>query len=56
MSDPEVNQYALEQASFWSTGSHGARMLGGNSSFLGELEHDLAKFYNKEAGMVMSSG
>lgn len=40
----------------WATGAHGARMLGGNSKFLSEVEKDVAKYLNKDACMIMSSG
>lgn len=56
MHDNEVQEQAAQKAKEWASGNHGARMLGGNMAFLGEVEKDLAAFQQKERCMIMSSG
>jgi len=54
--DERVQNFALEQAKKYSTGNHGPRMLCGNLVILEDLEKDLARFFNREAALVFSSG
>ena len=54
--DQRVQDAAIEAAKLYSTGNHGPRMLCGNIEILETLEKRIAKFYNREAALVLSSG
>ena len=45
--DPEIQNAAIEAAQMYSSGNHGPRMLGGNTSILVETEKEIAKFLGK---------
>lgn len=54
--EPQVQEAAIAAAHAWSTGSHGARMLGGNSSILRELERAIAKYYGRDDALLCATG
>ncbi len=49
-----VDQY-LKQTNYLN-GSTGSRLLSGNTSLCEELEHDIARFHNAQAGLIFNSG
>eukprot|EP00922_Rhytidocystis_sp_ex-Travisia-forbesii_P024476 GHVS01035925.1.p1 GENE.GHVS01035925.1~~GHVS01035925.1.p1 ORF type:complete len:821 (+),score=212.20 GHVS01035925.1:108-2570(+) len=53
---PEVQQGAINTARNWATGTHGPRMLGGNSTILRDVERSVAKFFGRDDAMVLSGG
>jgi len=50
----QTNQY-LEQTSH-SNGSTGSRLLSGNTALCEELEQEIARFHDAEAGLIFNSG
>lgn len=54
--DARVNEAAIQATRGYSAGNHGPRMLCGNLEILEELERKIAKFFNREAALVCSSG
>lgn len=54
--DPRVVKAAKEAVDRFGTGCTGSRFLNGNSILHNELEHGLAEFVEKEAGLVMTTG
>lgn len=52
----EIQKASIEAANAYSSGNHGPRMLCGNLQILEDLEAKIAKFLNKEAALVFSSG
>eukprot|EP00922_Rhytidocystis_sp_ex-Travisia-forbesii_P007078 GHVS01010340.1.p1 GENE.GHVS01010340.1~~GHVS01010340.1.p1 ORF type:complete len:868 (+),score=146.73 GHVS01010340.1:287-2605(+) len=51
-----VQENAINVARQWATGSHGPRMLGGNSLILRQLEKSVARFFGRDDAMVLSGG
>ncbi|XP_026190196.1 uncharacterized protein LOC34622395 [Cyclospora cayetanensis] len=54
--EPQVQEAAIAAAREWSTGSHGARMLGGNSTILRDLERTVAKYYGRDDALLCATG
>ncbi|KAL8426550.1 hypothetical protein Efla_006615 [Eimeria flavescens] len=54
--EPQVQEAAIAAAREWSTGSHGARMLGGNSSILIQLEKTIANYYGRDGALLCATG
>ncbi|CDJ65144.1 serine palmitoyltransferase, putative [Eimeria necatrix] len=54
--EPQVQEAAIAAAREWSTGSHGARMLGGNSTILRELERRVAAYYGRDDALLCATG
>ncbi|KAL8270933.1 hypothetical protein Esti_005145 [Eimeria stiedai] len=54
--EPQVQEAAIAAAREWSTGSHGARMLGGNSSILLQLERAIADYYGRDDALLCATG
>lgn len=54
--NPETQHAAVIAAMAYSSGSHGPRMLLGNTDLFQILETKLSKFYKKEAAIVTNSG
>lgn len=54
--EPQVQEAAIAAAREWSTGSHGARMLGGNSSILRRLERVIAAYYGRDDALLCATG
>lgn len=52
----KVKESAIEAVKKYGTGSCGSRFLNGTLSIHEELEHDLARFVNKPAALVFSTG
>lgn len=52
----QVQEAAISAARVWSTGSHGARMLGGNSSILRDLERVVARYYGRDDALLCATG
>eukprot|EP00921_Rhytidocystis_pertsovi_P010149 GHVQ01016246.1.p1 GENE.GHVQ01016246.1~~GHVQ01016246.1.p1 ORF type:complete len:723 (+),score=95.76 GHVQ01016246.1:473-2641(+) len=52
----DVQQFAIDTAKSWATGSHGPRMLGGNTTVLRDLEKTIAKFFCRDDCMVVNGG
>lgn len=52
----QVQEAAIAAAREWSTGSHGARMLGGNSTILRELERAVARYYGRDDALLCATG
>lgn len=50
-----INNY-LETHGDYLNGATGSRSLSGNTAFCEELEADIAKFHNAEAGLIFNSG
>jgi 8-amino-7-oxononanoate synthase len=48
--DAELNNYNL------ANGSTGSRLLSGNSQYIENLEQNIAKLHNSEAGLIFNSG
>ncbi|CAL1546201.1 unnamed protein product [Lymnaea stagnalis] len=53
---PKVLEAIRDAVSKHGSGSGGSRSISGNSPFHEELESELAKYHQKEAGLVFSSG
>jgi 8-amino-7-oxononanoate synthase len=53
---PKVRQAALTAIRRYGTSCTGSRFLNGNLALHDQLEHDLAEFVGKEAGLVFSTG
>ncbi|MEO6523676.1 MAG: 8-amino-7-oxononanoate synthase [Mucilaginibacter sp.] len=51
----KVDQY-LKQHPDYLNGSTGSRLLSGNTAFCEELESEIAKFHDAEAGLIFNSG
>ena len=54
--DERVKQAAIEATKFYGTGNAGSRFLNGTLKIHEELEAKLAKFVNKEAALLASTG
>ncbi|CDJ60286.1 serine palmitoyltransferase, putative [Eimeria maxima] len=54
--EPQVQEAAIAAAREWSTGSHGARMLGGNSTILRDLERAVARYYGRDDALLCATG
>lgn len=54
--DPRVMEAAAEAARKWGASTCGSRLLNGTMKLHDELDHRLAKFLNKEAAVVFSTG
>lgn len=54
--EPQVQEAAISAAREWSTGSHGARMLGGNSTILRDLERTVAQYYGRDDALLCATG
>jgi len=54
--DERVKQAAIEATKFYGTGNAGSRFLNGTLKIHEELEAKLAKFVNKEAALLSSTG
>lgn len=52
----EVQESAIAAAKEYSSGNHGPRMLGGNTSVLIQLEHKLAQFFGRDAALLCVCG
>lgn len=52
----QVQEAAIAAAREWSTGSHGARMLGGNSTILRDLERAVARYYGRDDALLCATG
>ncbi|POY37523.1 8-amino-7-oxononanoate synthase [Solitalea longa] len=50
-----IEEELAKQAS-WMIGSTGSRLISGNTQYAIDLENDLAKFHNAEAGLLFNSG
>ena len=53
---PKIEQAAQEAIAKYGTGTHGVRLLGGTLDIHLELEEKIARFHNREAAIVFSSG
>lgn len=56
LGDPRVNEAAIEATKRYGTGSHGVRLLAGNTSTHVELERTIADFHNMDDAITYSSG
>lgn len=54
--DPEMKKAAKEAVEKYGTGVAGSRLLNGNTKLADNLEHKLAKFKNKQAGLLFATG
>lgn len=54
--DTSVQDSARQAAAKYSTGSHGPRMLHGNNRQLERTERTVARFFDREAALLASSG
>ncbi|OII77640.1 8-amino-7-oxononanoate synthase protein [Cryptosporidium andersoni] len=54
--DERVQKKAIEAAQQYSTGSHGPRMLGGNTPLLRELEKAVGEFFGREDSLIVATG
>ncbi len=54
--DPRVKKAAIEAVEKYGAGCAGSRFLNGNHELHLELEHNLAKFVNKESALLFSTG
>ncbi|CBZ51217.1 hypothetical protein NCLIV_042840 [Neospora caninum Liverpool] len=52
----QVQEAALAAARLWSTGNHGARMVGGNTTILRELEQIVGRFFGREDALLCATG
>lgn len=53
---PKINELSKKAIDQFSTGTHGVRLLAGTTKLHNDLEERIAKFKNKEASAVFSSG
>lgn len=53
---PDIVRAAQEAAARYGAGTHGVRLLGGTLDLHLELEETIARFHNREAAIVYSSG
>ncbi|EPR59824.1 8-amino-7-oxononanoate synthase [Toxoplasma gondii TgCatPRC2] len=56
MREPLVQEAALAAGRMWSTGNHGARMLGGNPTVIRELEQIIGRFFGREDALLCATG
>ncbi|EPR59825.1 putative glycine C-acetyltransferase [Toxoplasma gondii TgCatPRC2] len=54
--EPLVQEAALAAGRTWSTGNHGARMLGGNMRILRDLEKMVGRFFGREDSLLCATG
>ncbi|PFH32013.1 putative glycine C-acetyltransferase [Besnoitia besnoiti] len=54
--EPLVQEAALAAGRTWSTGNHGARMLGGNARILRDLEKIVGRFFGREDSLLCATG
>ena len=54
--DPEMKKAAQEAVQKYGTGVAGSRLLNGNTKLADNLEKKLAKFKNKQAGLLFATG
>lgn len=54
--EPLVQEAALAAGKAWSTGNHGARMLGGNARILRQLERVVGQFFGREDSLLCATG
>src|SRR5690242_16131161 len=54
--DPRVKEAAIKAVERFGTTCSGSRLLNGTLALHEELEHKLAKFLNREAAVIISTG